>query len=192
MRILRSIGFGVLCLLAAIGVLSGVGWAANALGVVQPLIVVSGSMAPGIKTGDLVVSIPEPVDGIEVGDIVTLRSTLTQRLVTHRVIAIDQDGDGYRLQLKGDANDEPDPRSYAVASDAAPPVPWVVIPGAGRFVEAVGRPAVAIPLLVALAALVGLTLLPSPKDDESHDVDDTTAEGDAEATPASARHGGPS
>lgn len=194
MTILRGAGFGVLCLLAVVGVLSGITWAANALGLVKPLIVVSGSMSPMINTGDLVVSVPKPVGEIELGDVVTLPSTLTQRLVTHRVIAIEGgSGDGYRLQLQGDANDEPDPRTYVVAADATPPVPWMVLPGAGRFVEAVSRPSVAVPLLIALAALVGLTLLPASKDDDEVDVaDGEGADGQTDTEPVHApvRHGG--
>lgn len=176
MRVLRGIGLAVLYLLAGVGVLSGVAWAANAVGLLQPLIVVSGSMSPGIRTGDLIFSVPKSIAQVGVGDVLTLRSPLTQRLVTHRVVAIAQDSaDGYRVTLKGDANDEPDSRDYLVSASQSPPSPWFVVPGAGRIVETISRPGVAIPLVIALAALVGLAALPprsAARDDDESDVED--------------------
>lgn len=161
MRVLRGIGFMVLYVLAGVGVLSGATWAATALGFVQPLIVVSGSMAPGIRTGDLILSVPTPLSEVSAGDVLTLTSPLTGRLVTHRVVTIDSEGtDGYRITMKGDANDGPDNGEYLVAGDRSVPTPWIRIPGAGRIVETLTRPGVSIPLLIALAALIGLATLP--------------------------------
>ncbi|KQQ94229.1 hypothetical protein ASF62_08815 [Leifsonia sp. Leaf325] len=185
MRVLRGIGLAVLYLLAGVGVLSGVAWAANAVGLLQPLIVVSGSMSPGIRTGDLIFSVPKSIADVGVGDVLTLQSPLTQRLVTHRVVAITQDSaDGYRVTLKGDANDEPDSRDYLVSANQSPPSPWFVVPGAGRIVETVSRPGVAIPLVIALAAVVGLTALPpraTGREESDSDLEDPPAPGPADA-----------
>ncbi|MEL4318400.1 signal peptidase I [Leifsonia sp. YIM 134122] len=167
MRALRTVGLVILYAFAGLGVLSGVAWAAHSAGLLHPLVVVSGSMSPGIRTGDLVVSIPKPIADVTEGDVITLSSPVTHRLVTHRVIAVRQDGaDGYAVTLKGDANSSADNGEYLVAANASPPTPWFIVPGAGRAVETVSRPTVAIPLVIALAALVGLVALPSRRDAE--------------------------
>lgn len=162
MRLLRGIGWTVLWAMAGVGVLSGFAWVANAAGWVQPLVVVSGSMEPEIATGDLIVARLVPVSEVSPGDVITVMSDRTQKLVTHRIVDI-EDGTGQRtFVLKGDANDAVDAQTYTLAAADRVPTPWFTVPGAGRAVETITRPAVAIPVLIALAALVGLTALPDP------------------------------
>lgn len=162
MTILRRASFVVLAAFALLGVLSGITWAASAAGLVHPLVVVSGSMEPGIPTGSLVMSLPKDVDEVAPGDVVTVTNPQNQVLVTHRVVTISQDEDtSWSLTLRGDANAGPDPREYAVPDGTSLPEPWLVIPAAGRLVETASRPVVAIPFLVGLASLVALASLPS-------------------------------
>jgi signal peptidase I len=75
---------------------------------VTPLVVRSGSMAPGIPVGSLVVV--RPVDAAEVrpGDVVSVEREDGTR-VTHRVVEVEP-GPGLltRLELQGDANSSPD------------------------------------------------------------------------------------
>ena len=54
MRIIRILGNFALWLGALLGVVAGGVWVAGQFGLVQPLIVISGSMEPGIHTGDMV------------------------------------------------------------------------------------------------------------------------------------------
>ena len=170
MKVLRGVGLSVLWVMAGIGVLSGLCWGASSLGLIKPLVVVSGSMSPGIRTGDLVVSRPEPITSVTEGDVITLTGSETHKLVTHRVLAISPNGrDSFGVVLKGDANDSPDAEVYHVAASQSVPTPMFVIPGAGRYVETISRPGVAIPLLIALAALVGLAALPSRSEDQAGD-----------------------
>jgi signal peptidase len=71
----------------------------------HPLIVMSGSMEPKIRTGDLVLvrSIP-PLEG-RVGDVVTFRNpSHPSRLLTHRVRHIAPAGNAVRFTTKGDRN----------------------------------------------------------------------------------------
>ncbi|OGO79225.1 MAG: signal peptidase I [Clostridiales bacterium GWB2_37_7] len=70
-----------------------------------PLTVVSGSMSPGIETGDMVV-IKKGNKNIKPGDIVTYR--LEDVLVTHRVKDIFDTNTAEVFITKGDANGIPD------------------------------------------------------------------------------------
>ncbi|ALU39335.1 hypothetical protein AS188_05735 [Kocuria flava] len=93
-------------LLATVAVPRALGWV--------PLTVVSGSMEPAVPTGSQVVV--EPLEGpgdaerLAVGDVVTFMPRPDDAtLVTHRVVAIAQDGEGRRsFTTRGDANDAAD------------------------------------------------------------------------------------
>ncbi len=70
--------------------------------------VISGSMAPEIKTGSLVVTHFVDAEEIEVGDIITFHSYSTEEsMITHRVIGIGHSSSLY-FETKGDANADPD------------------------------------------------------------------------------------
>jgi len=159
MRILASLGNAVLTAAAAVGVACALVWGATAAGLIQPLVVVSGSMEPGIATGDLLVATRTPVAELEVGDVATLRSATTGHLVTHRVTEVAVSGESAEIRMRGDANPAVDAETYRAEGSVWEPA--LRIPGGGFAVEVVTRPSVAIPLLVSLAALVGLTLVPS-------------------------------
>ena len=75
---------------------------------VDPVIIRSGSMAPAIPVGALVIVRAEPLETIGAGDVVTLRMRNGQ-LLTHRVTRVAQLPDGTYLETKGDANEAPDP-----------------------------------------------------------------------------------
>lgn len=66
------------------------------------LIVVSGSMEPTIKVGELIAVKPVEYEELEVGDIVTFKGSSTY--FTHRVYSIDSSG----IKTKGDANENVD------------------------------------------------------------------------------------
>jgi signal peptidase len=137
-------------------------WIGGQLGWVQPLIVISGSMEPNISTGDLLISRNVPTDDVEVGDVVTVPSELTGKLVTHRVTEIAPNGDGtWTIEMQGDANDEPDLETYVVGDAVLTPA--VQIPGGGNVVSKLMEPAVALPILLSLVALLGLSLLDEPR-----------------------------
>jgi signal peptidase len=70
-----------------------------------PLTVVSGSMSPGIQTGDLVI-VKEGNRDIREGDVVTYR--LQDFLVTHRVKEIEEQNTVEVFITQGDANRIPD------------------------------------------------------------------------------------
>jgi hypothetical protein len=96
---------------------------------------------------------------------------LTGKLVTHRITSIEQldaaraesfrvdlsDGPRWELRMKGDANADGDLEPYFPGEQVL--TPWVQIPHGGKVVSKVMEPAVAMPILLALLALLGLSLL---------------------------------
>jgi signal peptidase len=161
MRIIRFLGNVALWFGALLGVVAGGVWVADQLGWVQPLIVISGSMEPNIGTGDLLISRNLATDDVEVGDVVSLHSEMTDKLVTHRVTEVSPNGDGtWTISMKGDANDEPDLETYTVGASVLTPV--LQIPQGGKVVSKLMEPAVALPILLSLVALLGISLLDEP------------------------------
>lgn len=168
-KIARGVANVVLWIAAGIGVSCGLLWIANFAGLVQPLVVVSGSMEPAVMTGDLLFAARAPVAEVVAGDVVTLPSTVTGKLVTHRVVSNSLVGDHHEIVMKGDANEYEDGEAYRVEVGATVWRPALGIPGGGRIVMSMASPGVAIPLLVTLAALIGLSLIPSDDEDEPDD-----------------------
>jgi signal peptidase len=161
MKAVRMTGSALLWVLAVIGVLSGALWLAHAAGWVQPLVVVSGSMQPDIRKGDLLLALPVAAEELEVGEVATLPGPMGGTLVTHRIVSVQTDGGNRVIEMAGDANGVTDPTPYVVAAASRVWQPAVTIPGAGDVVLALARPGVAIPLAVAVLALIALSLLPS-------------------------------
>lgn len=92
----------------------------------QPITIISGSMAPAVQPGHVVVV--EPFSGQELGPgtVVTYRDGTQDRLVTHRIAAVDEDG---TITTKGDANAVDDP--VPLTPDRIVGVGRLVVPAAG-------------------------------------------------------------
>lgn len=74
----------------------------------KAMAVVTGSMEPKIKPGDLIiVKNIKDLDSIEVGAIITYKNN-DNTLITHRVLEIDNQNELKTYTLKGDANPVPD------------------------------------------------------------------------------------
>ena len=109
---------------------------ATKLGLVQQLIVVSGSMEPAIGTGAFVLTRPADVSTVSVGDVVSV-PVAGDLPVIHRVTGIEDGPDGKSvLRLKGDANNAPDATPYVVDEVN---VPVVVVPHAGWVTSTVQK-----------------------------------------------------
>ncbi|WP_435526289.1 signal peptidase I [Microbacterium elymi] len=145
----------VLWTLAVAGVACGLVWGATAAGLIKPLIVISGSMEPGIMTGDLVVDTPVAADTLAPGDVVSLPNALTHDLVTHRIESIAAHGEGYTITLKGDNNEFADAVDYQVGAEVW--APKVQLAGAGALLQRLMAPGVMIALLVGVLALIAFT-----------------------------------
>jgi signal peptidase len=116
----------LLVVLAALAAVVVVPRAAGA----APLVVLTGSMAPGIPAGSVVVVRPVDARTLAVGDVVTYEAADgSGALVTHRVTALGHDAAGeVQLTTRGDANTDADldpvPAS-AVRGELWYRVPWV-------------------------------------------------------------------
>lgn len=160
MKVLRRTGGALLWVVAVFGALSGALFLAHLAGWVQPLVVVSGSMQPEIRRGDLLITVPVAVADVAVGEVSTLPSDTTGNLVTHRVTSVSRDETAYLIEMAGDANQVTDPEPYRVEAGATVLQPVLTIPAAGDAVLLLARPTVAIPLAIAVLALIGLSLVP--------------------------------
>ncbi|WP_460795002.1 signal peptidase I [Microbacterium sp. GXF0217] len=152
---MRNLSLIALWALAVVGGACGVIWGATAMGIIKPLVVISGSMEPEIMTGDLIIDTRVPAETLVVGDVISVPSELTGDLVTHRIEAIVPDGSaGYTITLKGDNNAFSDALDYTVSGDVWQPS--LQLAGWGSAIMRMTTPAVALPLLVGLLGLLGL------------------------------------
>lgn len=134
------------------------GLGASVLAGYRPLIVRSGSMAPSIETGDLVLAKFVRPSEVSVGEVVTFRDpSRSQELVTHRVVAIERQGSSVSFVTKGDANTGVERWSV----DAVGTVGRVAfrVPKAGYLVAWVGIPAVRLGLLGVAVVVLGAVAL---------------------------------
>ena len=92
----------------------------------QPVTIISGSMAPAIQPGHVVVVEPYGGQDLGPGTVVTYRDADLDRLVTHRIAAVDEDG---TITTRGDANAVDDPTP--LTADRIVGVGRLVVPAAG-------------------------------------------------------------
>jgi len=121
------------------------------------VIVAGGSMEPAIPRGSLIQPQPVDPDEIAVGNVVTVRAD-NGVLVTHRVVRTAVLPAGPHLELRGDANDSPDP--VLVAADRVVGRIDYFVPGAGYVLSMLTTWTGMIAILALFAAaLIGLSLL---------------------------------
>lgn len=114
----------------------------------------TGSMAPGIPVGAVLITTAVPTSRIHVGDVVTIQAPVPDHhVVTHRVIAIEQVAGQPAIRTKGDANVSPDPW-LAKISGSHISVVRTVIPGAGQSIRWLRSPTVHNVTVYGLPALV--------------------------------------
>ena len=140
-----------------VGALSVIVWTLTTFGLIKPLIVISGSMEPSIMTGDLLIDTANDPADLRAGDVASITSAVTGRIVTHRVVEVHETAPGtWEVTRKGDGNDVVDSEPYAVTDEVWQPA--LRLPGIGRALAVVTRPTVAVPLGLALLALLALSL----------------------------------
>lgn len=125
----------------------------------QPLVVSSGSMAPAIRAGDIVIA--SPSDGLDLapGTVITFESSLG--LVTHRIIAVNEQG---RYVTAGDAARSAD--SSPVASDQVVGIGRILVPFAGYPAAKwrQGEQPIAAAIVLGFAALIIMSRFAHPED----------------------------
>ena len=130
---------GVLAALVSSMIVLGIVAVAVALSLVpaigggHTLTVLSGSMAPSIPAGSVVIDRAAPARSLQVGDVVTYATTDevsgVHILITHRIIALRAGSTGTQFITKGDANNTADDR--AVGSSQIRGKVWYHVPYIG-------------------------------------------------------------
>lgn len=120
---------------------------------VRPMNVVSDSMVPVFKTGDLLVSVKQDADPVA-GDIIAYES-YADRIVTHRVVS----AGGDFLITKGDANEVVD-NAPVDHNDVLGNV-VVIVPGVGFLVNGLFLSIMSFVILILFALKLGFEYLPN-------------------------------
>ncbi|MDD4753033.1 MAG: signal peptidase I [Desulfitobacteriaceae bacterium] len=121
---------------------------------VRLMVVVSGSMNPAFDTGALVAAREVDPKMLAVGDIITFRDSTSQdRLITHRIVGIEEENGIKMFTTQGDANDardfDPVPEGNVVGKI------FFDIPYAGFIVYFIQRKVGLLLLLVPIIFLAG-------------------------------------
>lgn len=128
----------------------------------QTSTMLTGSMAPLINAGDVVVTAPVPATRIRVGDVITYHIPVEdKRIVTHRVIRLTTAAEGTTaVRTKGDANAGADPWT-AVLQGSTVHKHVFTIPYAGHAIRALREPVVLNALVYGAPAILVLGVLRS-------------------------------
>jgi signal peptidase len=126
----------------------------------RTMTMLTGSMAPQINPGDVVVTTPIDVAEVTTGMAITYHIPVEDHhLITHRVVSVEHGPDGtVTVQTKGDANQAVDPWKATLSGDTAYRV-RAVVPMLGHAIEWLRTPIVAVLLKYGATALVAGWLL---------------------------------
>ena len=116
LRVLAGLRSLVLTAMSILGSLCLLVFMAALIFGVRPVVVVSGSMEPGLPVGSVALIRAIAYEEVKVGDVVTVARPRGLGLVTHRVVEKTTTESGRALVLKGDANKNVDPQPYTPAT----------------------------------------------------------------------------
>ncbi|MCP1411373.1 signal peptidase I [Paenarthrobacter sp. A20] len=155
----KFIGIGALVLAALAFVLLAIG--PRVFGY-QTSTMLTGSMAPLINPGDVVVTVPTPITDVKVGDIITYHIPVEdQRVETHRITEVTATADGgVAVQTKGDANNGIDPW-IATLEGKTVDKQVATIPYVGNAIRALREPVVMNILMYGAPAILVIGMLAS-------------------------------
>lgn len=105
---------------------------------VRPLVFSTNSMAPTIPAGSLALTIPVDASQITPTDIISANRPGDGKLVTHRVVSVENKKSIATITMRGDANNSDDSTPYNV-SNGAQKVIWH-LPHAGGVVSVLQSP----------------------------------------------------
>lgn len=118
----------------------------------------TGSMAPGVESGDVVVTVPKPATDLQVGDVITYQIPVEDhRVETHRVTEVHHHDGVIDFRTQGDANDNVDPWTATIPRDDTVWQMKTSVPEVGNAIRVLRAPAVQHG--VVWVALGGLLLL---------------------------------
>ncbi|NWL12930.1 signal peptidase I [Paenarthrobacter nitroguajacolicus] len=158
-KVVKGIGVGMLVLAAMVFLFLAIG--PRVFGY-QTSTMLTGSMAPLINPGDVVVTVPTPVADIKVGDVITYHIPVEdQRVETHRITEITTTADGgVAVQTKGDANNGIDPW-IATLQGKTVDKQIATIPYVGNAIRALREPIVMNTLMYGAPAILVIGMLAS-------------------------------
>ncbi|MGF4044092.1 signal peptidase I [Paenarthrobacter nitroguajacolicus] len=158
-KVVKGIGVGMLVLAAVVFLFLAIG--PRVFGY-QTSTMLTGSMAPLINPGDVVVTVPTPVADIKVGDVITYHIPVEdQRVETHRITEITTTADGgVAVQTKGDANNGIDPW-IATLQGKTVDKQIATIPYVGNAIRALREPIVMNTLMYGAPAILVIGMLAS-------------------------------
>jgi signal peptidase len=147
----------------------------------RTMTMLTGSMAPTIDPGDVVVSTPLDVDDVQVGMVITYHIPIDDhRVVTHRVIEVDHTADGtVSVRTQGDANNAPDPWTAVLTGDTAYQM-QAVVPEIGHLITVLRDSPLSTLIVQLLPIGVGVWMLAAiwrPGREDADDVPPTTTTG---------------
>ncbi|KRE54818.1 S26 family signal peptidase [Arthrobacter sp. Soil736] len=150
----------------------------------QTSTMLTGSMAPLINPGDVVVSAAKPSSELKTGDIITYGIPVDDRRIeTHRVVEIIRNANGTTaVRTKGDANNGADPWTAILQEDTVH-VHAATIPYLGTAIRTLRDPIVLKILMYGAPAVLVTMLLASiwGKKPEATDASSTDAGNDRSA-----------
>ena len=128
----------------------------------QTSTMLTGSMAPLINPGDVVVTAPTPVSNIRVGDVITYHIPVEDhRVETHRVTELLTTADGTTaVRTKGDANNGADPWTAALQGSTVDRH-VLTVPYVGQAIRTLREPMVLNTLMYGAPAVLVIGLLAS-------------------------------
>jgi signal peptidase len=143
-----------LIMVVAVLAFAGLAVGPHALGY-RTMTMLTGSMAPQINPGDVVVATPVAVGDITEGMIISYHIPVGDHHVeSHRVVSVEHGSDGrVTIQTKGDANAEADPWKATLQGDTAYQV-RAVVPWVGTAIEVLRTPVVTQALVYGAPALL--------------------------------------
>lgn len=144
-----SLVVALLAILFAVVVMPQLGWRVNN--------VLTGSMVPTLRPGDLFLCVEADIEEVKVGDIIAFYAPDTGRTpVVHRAVEINYRGNEIEITTKGDAIDEPD--KWVVTKDSFIGIAHGRIPFVGYLGKYLGDKT-GIVVGVALLLILGIMVI---------------------------------
>lgn len=135
----------------------------------------TGSMEPGIRPGDVVLSMPRPAADVQVGDVISYHIPVgDHRVATHRIVEVVHGEDGsVSVRTAGDANDGMDPWLATLEGDTVWEMQFV-IPQLGTVIRGLRHPVIQEYVFwgaLGTAVLIGLGLVWGRTEDEDQEAE---------------------
>ena len=154
----------------------------------MPLIVLTDSMYPDIKSGDLIICKAVDAEGVKTGDVISFFDPAGdgKTIVTHRVVEV-MNENGLAFKTKGDANNVADEKP--VLAENLVGVYKTRLPGAGNIAMFMQTtPGLLVCVLLPLVLLVGYDTLRHRRFNKKQDEDTAALRAELEALRAEKAH----